>query len=241
MPLPPARLFGQADTHRLIPSRYSPRGDSVLVRIANDDEHLAAIFELDGATNDRLLAERGALPGIGPDELLAGVPFAMVVNAAFCHPHPLGARFNGPDRGAWYAGVELETSQAEVAFHKGLELAEIGWPDESVTYDDYLADFSAEFHDLRNARSFAACLAADSYVASQALAERLLAAGSLGVVYPSARRSGGTCVACFRPALVTNVRRAGTYRFTWRGGDGPVITRARGAPRAGGPRTLPSI
>ena len=148
--VPPLTLVRQFDTHRLVPSRHSRGGDSVLARIADDDEHLQAIFELDAATNDRLLAEHQRFPGIGVEELVFGVPCSHVVNAPFCHPHPLGARFNGPDRGAWYAAFALETSQAEVAFHKSVELAETGWTDEeSITYDDYLSDFSAEFHDLR--------------------------------------------------------------------------------------------
>ncbi len=72
------------------------------------------------------------------------MPSYHVINAAFCHAHPLGARFNGPDRGAWYAAFELRTAQAEVAFHRSVELAEIDWrADEVATYDDYLADFSA--------------------------------------------------------------------------------------------------
>ena len=225
MTLPPVRRVRRSDTHRLIPSRYLPKGDSVLTLIADSEGHLQSIFELDDATNDRLRGQRGLLPGIGPEELLAGVPHASVVNATFCHAHPLGSRFNGPDRGAWYSGFELETSQAEVGFHKSVELAEIGWPDESITYDEYLADFNADFHDLRGARGFRACLAPDSYLASQALAESLLPAGSLGVVYPSIRRAGGTCLACFRPALVTNVRKGHTWRFTWEGGSGPRIER----------------
>lgn len=223
MSVPPVHRVAQRGTHRLIPAKYLPKGDSVLTLIADDDEHLRGIFELDAATNERLRGERGLLPGIGPDELLAGVPHAHVVNATFCHAHPLGSRFNGPDRGAWYAGFELETSQAEVAFHKSVQLAEVGRFEDTVTYDDYLADFSAAFHDLRRARGFRACLDPDSYVESQALAERLLAAGSLGVVYPSVRRPGGTCLACFRPALVANVRRNRTYQFTWTGSPEPDI------------------
>ena len=225
--IPRTTLVRQYDTHRLIPSRHSLARDSVLVRIADNDEHLRALFELDAATNDRLLAEAQRFPGIGLDELVAGVPHAHVVNAAFCHPHPLGARFSGPERGAWYAAFALETSQAEVAFHKSVQLEETGWQDEeSVTYDDYLADFSAEFHDMRG-RGFRACLDPRSYVASQALAAQLLAEHSLGVVYPSVRHDGGTCVACFRPALVMHVRRDATYRFTWPGGGAePVVSRA---------------
>jgi hypothetical protein len=233
-PLPRVTLLRQFDTHRLVPSRHLPGGDSVLASIADDDAHLRAIFELDVATNDRLAAEQQHLPGIGLEELVFGVPHARVVNAAFCHAHPLGGRFSSPDRGAWYAGFMLETSQAEVGFHKAVQLAEVGRFEDTVTYDDFLADFTAGFHDLRHApafakapapkRGFRACLDPASYVASQDLAERLLNAASLGVIYPSVRHAGGTCVACFRPALVSNVRRAGRYRFTWSGTSDPVVT-----------------
>jgi RES domain-containing protein len=199
----------------------------VLSAIAEDAAQLQAIVELDDATNDRLLGENRLLPGIGVDELVFAVPEAEVVNAAFCHAHPLGSRFNGPDRGAWYAAFELATSQAEVAFHKSVQLAEIGRYVDSVTYDDYLADFSANLHDLRDARAFAACLDPASYLESQALGERLLVSGSLGVVYPSVRHQGGTCLMCFRPALVMNVRRGRTYRFAWEGTPEPTITLER--------------
>jgi hypothetical protein len=227
MALPPVSLVRQFDTHRLVPSCHRPRSESVLVDIADDEAHLQAIFELDAVTNDRLIAEHRRLPGIGLEELVSNVPHASVVNAAFCHPHPLGARFSSPDRGAWYAAFELATSQAEVGFHKSVQLAEIGRFEDSVTYDDYFADVSASLHDIRRARAFRACLDPESYVGSQALAERLLEAGSLGVVYPSVRRSGGTCLAVFRPALVANVRRGKTYRFTWEGTPEPVVTLER--------------
>jgi hypothetical protein len=219
---PPITLVRQFDTHRLVPSRYLAGGDSVLVAIAEDDAHLRAIFELDAATNERLLAEHQLLPGIGLEELVFGVPRASVINATFCHAHPLGSRFNGPDRGTWYAGFELATAQAEVAFHKTVQLAEINRFHDTVTYDDYLADFSASFHDLRG-RGCKTYLDPESYVASQELAERLLDDASLGVVYPSVRHTGGTCVACFRPALVTNVRLDKTYQFTWDGGAEPHV------------------
>lgn len=223
MTLPAVRLIRQYDTHRLIPSKYSEGGESVLADIAEDDEHLKDIFDLDNATNDRLLAENDLLPGIGIHELVFGVPYYRIVNAAFCHAHPLGSRFNGPERGAWYAALELETAQAEIAFHKWIELAEVGWTEEELTYDDYLADFSAEFHDIRRDKRFADCLAPDSYVASQGLAQDLMESGSLGLVYPSVRRRKGTCLACFRPTLVMNVRRASTFRFRWDGKPQPAI------------------
>ncbi len=219
---PPLSLVRQYDTHRLIPSKYSP--GSVLLRIADDDSHLQELFELDHATNERFWAENGLLPGIGSSELLFGVPNFKIINASFTHAHPLGSRFNGPDRGAWYAAFALKTSQAEIAFHKSIEYAEIGRFYDTVTYDDYLADFSSNFHDLRHSARFESALNPGSYVASQALGERLLEAGSLGLVYPSVRHRGGTCVACFRPALVNNVRKDQTYSFTWEGKANPKVS-----------------
>lgn len=225
MKRPPLALIRRNDTHRLVPAKHADGDASVLTRIAESDQHLADIFELDNATNDRLRAESELLPGIGVQELVFGVPYYRIVNATYTHAHPLGSRFNGPDRGAWYAAFELRTAQAEVAFHKTLQLAEIGRFDDDVTFDDYQADFSAQFHDLREQGAFAEYLDPDSYVKSQTLAERLLQQGSLGIVYPSVRRAGGTCLACFRPALVMNVRRAARYRFRWSGDAKPVISR----------------
>ena len=227
MTLPRTRLIRQNDTHRLIPSRYSDGGESVLAEIADNEAELQDLFDLDHATNDRLLAENDLLPGIGIHELVFGVPYFRIVNATFAHAHPLGSRFNGPDRGAWYAAFEVETAQTEVAFHKWIELAEVGWTEEEVTYDDYLADFSAELHDIRRDTRFKAVLSPDSYVASQQLAQDLLETGSLGIVYPSVRKKKGTCLACFRPALVMNVRKGKTYRFKWEGGAEPTVSVAR--------------
>ncbi len=189
-----------------------------LMRIADTGAHLEDLFDLDDATNDRLQGERDLLPGIGRDELVAGIPYASIINASFCHAPPEGSRFNDPDRGAWYAGFELETSQTEVGFRKSRCYLEVGWEKEDVvTYDDYVANFDADFHDIRDDAAFAPCLAPASYFASQGLAMELLTAGSLGIVYPSVRAPGGTCLACFRPALVGNVRQSKAWSFVWRG------------------------
>jgi len=61
-------------THRLIPARYSDRDESVLTRLTDDLHDLNALFELEGATNDRLLGEAGALPGITVRELVLVFP-----------------------------------------------------------------------------------------------------------------------------------------------------------------------
>jgi RES domain-containing protein len=206
--LPHVSRLLQDDTHRLIPSAYDE--DTVLHRLTTDSEDLTALFELEGATNERLLGEAGLLPGITVRELVFGLSYSHIVNAAFTHAKPFGSRFNGPERGAWYAGFSLETAGIEVAFHKSEELREINWQDkETFLYADFLADFRGDFHDIREDFRFAKCLNPMSYAASQKLAEELLDKGSAGVIYPSVRHSGGTCIVCFRPALVNNVRKGG--------------------------------
>ena len=216
--LPPKRPFDLVGFHRLIPSKYSEHG-TVLADVANDGAMLADLVLLDGATNERIQGEQRGLIGISPYELVYGIPHAQVVNAAFLHPGPAGARFNDGTRGAWYAGDELETSLAEVAYHKAGRLKNIiapGLPDERPdrdvsTCDDWRADFRAEFHSLEPGESFADCLRPEPvpqcYGQSQILAQTLLEHPSNGLVYPSVRRSGHTCIACFRPALVYSPQR----------------------------------
>lgn len=231
---PPTSLIDQRDTHRLIPAQYADGGASVLARLTDDDKILNGIFELDNATNDRLLAESRLAPGIDERELVFGIPSYRIINAAFCHPSPFGSRFGSRDRGVWYASFEVETSQAEVAYHRRLWLQETAWNEEDTAdYADYLADFHAEFHDLRSpevngSAQYVECLSPTSYVASQALGAELLQLGSAGIVYPSVRRQGGTCIGCFRPVLVTNVRKAAVFTFVFPDSrSAPKIRKAR--------------
>lgn len=213
----------QFDTCRLIPSRFADVEDSVLSPLADTTGVLRDLFELDNATNERLRGEYGGLPGIGVDELVFGVPNFRIINAAYTYPRPEGSRFNDGERGAWYCAFDADTALAEITFHKTVEYQEIDRFDDSVTYQVMLADFTSTFHDLRGQKAFDKALDPSSYIDSQQLAARLLDAGSMGIIYPSVRRDGGTNLACFRPALVGNVRKGQAYRLTWAGSPDPVI------------------
>jgi hypothetical protein len=211
-------------THRLIPTKYADTDSSVLETLSLPAVVITDLSELDAATNERKLAEQGENPAIGPGELLFGVPEAHIVNAAFCHPGHFGARFNNSRRSAWYAGVELETSFAEVAYHKQRFLQ-----DSRITatltfdYRDFLADFSGIYSHLEP-HEIATCLQPEPvpqcYLPGQALADTLLHAGSNGIVYQSVRNPRGTCIACFRPALVFHPRRGEQYQLTVGAGNG---------------------
>jgi hypothetical protein len=219
--LPKTSPISQDDTHRLIPNKFCDGGESVLSRLGLPPAQMDHLFQLDDATNARLAGEANLLPGITVHELVFGVPHYHIVNAAFTHARPGGSRFSGSGRGAWYAGFSLKTAEAEVAFHYGEALREVNWrEEETVVYREYLADFRADFYDLRSgSRSreadFKKYLQPDTYRSSQQLGRRLLDRGAAGIVYPSVRYNGGTCIACFRPALVGNVREGARIAFTF--------------------------
>jgi hypothetical protein len=207
----------------LVPSLYPVVG--ILDTVASPAD-LPFIFELESWTNDRVSTELGILYRIPPQEWIVGRPMASVVMAAFCHPRPGGGRFNGPDRGAWYASTALTTAHAEVVYHRTAELAEIGVFETRLQMRLYLADFDTAFHDVRaDTPEHLPLHDPISYQASQALARELLAAGSNGVLYRSVRRPGGECIACFRPVLVGAVRVDGHFEYRWEGRRTPSIRR----------------
>jgi len=185
---------------------------------------LTAIIELESWSNDRINAQIGVLHRIPAEEWVTGKAMSSVVMAAFCHPRTGGGRFNDSERGAWYAGLDLDTAHAEVIYHRGVELAEIGARDAVLQMRLYLADFNAAFHDIR-AETHANRAWHDpvSYEKSQALGHELLLQGSNGVIYRSVRRAGGECICCFRPKLVTRVRASRHFEYRWEGSRTPSI------------------
>jgi len=212
-----------ADTCRLVPSLYPSAG--ILDRISTPQD-LPFVFELESWSNDRISTELGILHRIPPEEWVVGRPMASVVMAAFCHPRAGGGRFNGPERGAWYAGTAIETAHAEAVYHRTRELEEVGVLETRVQMRLYLANFDASFHDVRRrAPEHIPLHHPRSYQASQAFARELFAAGSNGVIYRSVRRPGGVCLACFRPALVTAVRPDAHFEYRWEGKRSPSIRR----------------
>ena len=146
--LPPLTEIRLHDTHRLIPSRYPPIG--ILDAVAAPED-LELMFALEGWTNDRISAELGLIHAIPKDEWVIGKPQATVIMAAFCHPKPGGGRFNGENRGAWYAAFDLDTAHAEAIYHRTKELVEIGVLETRLEMREYVADFNSSFHDVRGA------------------------------------------------------------------------------------------
>ena len=218
--------LAQHDTIRLVPSARLK--EASLAPLVDNDEEYEALVALEYATHGRLEAQASGLDDLDPKELVFGVPCFTFINAAFCYPRPGGNRFNDEHRGAWYCGFEVETSLAEVRYHLTRALHDAGMFYNTTDYAELFADFIGVFQDLILDNPRPDCLDPDidvGYPAGQALAKKLRGEkGVSGIVYPSVRQSGGTCLVALYPAVVQNVRQGGLWRMTWSGKPEPTIT-----------------
>jgi hypothetical protein len=225
-PLPTIEL-AQRDTIRLISTGRLK--EPVLLPLATTQGALDDLADLESVTNGRLHAQESGLPDLDPRELVFGRAGYTFINAAFAHTRPGGNRFNGDDRGAWYCGVDVETCLGEVSYHLTRELEAVGRFENVTDYAALIADFFGPFHDLRAAdRAAEPALQDDpalAYPAGQTLALRLRKElDSNGIIYPSVRHAGGTCLVAFRPDLVLNLRQGGLWRLEWQGSPTPAMT-----------------
>jgi hypothetical protein len=220
--------FTDPRTVRLISTAYI--NEPAMAPLVDDVDDFAILEFIEGLTSARLLVELPVPGGLDPAELLNpahGYGWTYV-NAAFCYTRATGNRFNGPERGAWYATYgngAVQTAQAEVSWHLTRELEATGIFENITAYRELLAGFTAEFHvlegpiddDVLNADPVKA------YPAGQTLARDVLDSGGNGLLYPSARHADGMCLVAFRPYLVQNVRQGNTWVFEWTGTPQPNI------------------
>lgn len=202
--------------------------DPVLLGLADSDD-LGALAEIEGATSTRLLAQDRGTEGIDAREFAYGVPHAAFINASFAYwkPRQLN-RFSGAGRGAWYAALEVETCLAEVSYHMTDFLESTGQFEAVVEYAEMFSSMAGEFLDLRTAPTNEACLHADpavGYPAGNALADFVRTKGMNGIIYPSVRHAGGTCIVALWPHVVQSVAQGDVYRLTWSGQPTPAIER----------------
>lgn len=199
---------------------------AVLAALVEGEDELADLAEIEGATSARLMAQDRGISGLRANELVYDVPHAHFINASFAYARPQQPnRFNGPNRGAWYAALDVATCLAEVGFHLTNMLADAGDYTATVEYAEMFSSMAGDFLDLRQAPAHPALGAeiATAYPVGNALADQARATGLNGIIYPSVRHAGGTCIAALRPAAVQSVRQGAVYRMVWRGGPEPAI------------------
>ena len=200
---------------------------AVLAPLVEHEEDLALLAEIEGATSTRLLAQDHGILGLAANELVYDVPHAHFINASFAYAKPQQPnRFNGAHRGAWYAALAVETCLREVGYHLTKMLADTGDFHATVDSAEMICSLAGAFLDLRQ-RPDHPSLGADeatAYPAGNRLAEHARRAGLNGIIYPSVRHKGGTCMVALRPAAVQSVRQGAVYRMVWRGTPEPEVS-----------------
>ena len=206
--------ISQPFTLRLIPSAYFQ--PPILRPLVDTDDEVSVLQAIERKTSKRLSQRK-----INPDFQDWG---SSCVEAAFAYRREGGNRFNDFHHGAWYAAFDEQTAISEVAFHKTRELGFIKDPgrryrDEKL-YSGLQASFIGRFHDVREIEPRPDYLLAEidvAYPAGQALANDLLAVGSRGLIYPSLRNPGGTCLVAFQEIVVQDVRPGAKWKLSWNG------------------------
>jgi len=209
-----ARAVKLAPCHRIVASRLPTI--HLFERVAEPADW-EALYKLESMTNPRIRNEVGELSLVPVADRVSG-PNASVVMAPFTHLSPQGTRFTDGHFGAYYAAESIDTAIAETRFHRENFLRATTQPPMELEMRCYLADVACELHDLRGRRNeLRDIYDPASYSASQKLGRQLRDAGSNGIAFNSVRRSGGECVAVFRPRLVQNVRQSVHLRYAWDG------------------------
>lgn len=220
----PVSRIAESQTFRLVAS--ARLRDPVLRKLV-DDELLADLAEIEGATSGRLTAFAHGADAIDAREFVAGVPHAAFVNAAFAYWRPQEInRFNGPGRGAWYGALTAPTALAEVAFHMTRELERVRDFHAVVDYAQMFASFAGDFVDLRKIAPIPECLDPDparGYPAGNVVATATREAGHNGIIYPSVRHPEGTCLVALRPQAVQSVAQGDVLRLSWKGRPEPEV------------------
>jgi RES domain-containing protein len=197
-----------------------------MASLADNQDDLDLLAEIEGATSGRLVAEDRGTASLPATELVHGVTHAKFINASFAYAKPRQVnRFNPSDRGAWYAALAIETCIAEVGFHLTQALADANDFNAVVEYGEMLASMAGVFVDLRGMPEHASLdpNPAVGYPAGNVVAAQARAADLNGIVYPSVRHPGGTCIAALRPNVVQSVVQGAMHRLTWSGSSAYTV------------------
>jgi hypothetical protein len=199
---------------RAIPSRFPPV--QLFERVAAPED-LEAVFAIEALTNERIRDEVGALQLVAPEDRVSGAGAGYLM-AAFTHVSPIGGRFTDGSYGAYYAARDLQTAIDETVYHRERFLMATGEAPMEIDMRVLRARLQADLHDVRGLEEEEPQIYhLDDYSASQALARRLRALRSWGIVYDSVRRPSGECVAVFRPRVLSRCQQTQHLTYVWDG------------------------
>ena len=177
---------------------------------------MQAAFAVEARTNDRIREEVGELSRVLREDYVLG-PGSTPVMAAFTHVgRP--SRFTNGSFGIYYAGESVNTAIAEARFHRERFLKATDEPAKSLTMRAYVGTLHRPLHNIRG-KGYRKYQNPDvaTYPRCQQFSVKVRAAASWGLIYRSVRRSGGECIAVYRPPAVGTLKQSNHYVLYWNG------------------------
>ena len=207
--------------YRIIPTRFP---SIYLYDRVSNQEDFDALNQLEAMTNPRLRDENGELTLVPAEERMFGAGCGPIM-AAFTHLNPAGSRFSDGTYGVFYAAKERDTAIAETRYHSARFLEATKENPLYLQMRLYQVNVQGDVADLHtHAKKHPEILAPDSYAASQATGKKIRDLGSNGIVYPSVRHQGGSCVAAFKTKILKNCRHAAYLEYHWDGSQINYVT-----------------
>lgn len=211
--LPVVKIFEPVQTFRLTYEKSPVFSPSI------DDEEDLAVRKLIRERVDSKLLKLDAY-----EEAAYGS--ARIIHKAFTLSRKGGGgRFNDDAQGAWYCALEHDTAIEEVAYQHIRRMDKSGYDNpgvyrDEVIYQKLLAEFTGPFHDARELPRGKGVLGnepKDAYPLGQKLTREIIAKGGRGIIYPSVRRSKGTCLVAFHPQMVQGLQFGERWKISWNG------------------------
>lgn len=151
-----------------------------------------------------------------PGVIHRGLTYSEAIDYPFRADGIVASRFGDGTNRVWYGALDEATALAETCYHQVRMLRDIdGVAEPVVRYRRvYAVDAHGLFLDVRGKVDTHPELIGDDYAFTQSLGKRVAHEGLPGLLYASARRAGGECLAAFRADALSNPR--GLYHLTYR-------------------------
>lgn len=199
--------------YRLINSAYLPID---LFEDIADPEDWLLLGSAESKTNPRLAQTIGNLDLV-PKERRVGGPGSSYLMAPFVHVTPdHKGRFHDGTFGAFYAADTFEAALFETIYHTQRFCAatgeEPGW---IADKRELIGRLDTTLCDIRD--GYSELLDPDDYTASQVFARDQRNLGANGILNPSVRFAGGSCIAAFHPDVVGVPIQGRHITYHWNG------------------------
>lgn len=214
LPMPAKRRIGGRQ-YRIIATRYPPVN---FFERHVPPELMGPLWELEAATNPRLLQETGDLSLVCPEDRVSGQG-AGIVMAAFTH---IGrrSRFSDGSYGVYYAGRSLETAIHETVHHRQIICADARLGPAEFSMRVWVGSVKKYLYDIRGGTYRAlhdSNPRPEDHPTAQAFGRQLREQDAWGLVYSSVRHVGGECIAALRPPAVSLPSQGAHLVYAWNG------------------------